>query len=88
MLHEKGTYRQIDRQTDIATTRKNRPKGRFFDNVVQRVNGWVAKNVKEFETGRAVLEDTLVDDIELSHANSEKYLGQIITSDSKNTKNI
>ena len=25
-------YRQIYRQTDIATTRKNRPKGRFFEN--------------------------------------------------------
>ena len=28
-LHEKG---QIYRQTDIAITRKNRPKGRFFEN--------------------------------------------------------
>ena len=59
-----------------------------YKNVEQRVNGWVVKSVKEFETGRTLLEDTLVDDIELSHVNSEKYLGQIISSDSKNTKNI
>ena len=26
------TRTQTDRQTDIATTRKNRPKGRFFEN--------------------------------------------------------
>ena len=26
------THRQTDRQTDIATTRKNWPKGRFFEN--------------------------------------------------------
>ena len=44
--------------------------------------------MSEFETGNTTLEDTLDHDIELSHVNSEKYLGQIISSDSKNTKNI
>ena len=29
---DKYTHTQTDRQTDIATTRKNRPKGRFFEN--------------------------------------------------------
>ena len=59
-----------------------------YKNVEQCVNGWVVKNVSEFETGNTTLEDTLDHDIELSHVNSEKYLGQIISSDSKNTKNI
>ena len=31
-LHEKGTDRYIDIYTDIATTRKNQAKGRFFEN--------------------------------------------------------
>ena len=35
------------------------------------------------------MEDTLGEDInEISHINSEKYLGQIISSDSKNSSNI
>ena len=59
-----------------------------YKNVEQCVNGWVLKNVSEFETGNTQLEDTLEHDIELSHVNSEKYLGHIISSDSKTTKNI
>ena len=30
--HGEGTNTQTDTQTDIATTRKNRPKGQFFEN--------------------------------------------------------
>ena len=32
-LHGKGTNRQTHRTTDIASTRKNRPKVRFFENI-------------------------------------------------------
>ena len=30
--HGEGTDKQTHRHKDIATTRKNRPKGRFFEN--------------------------------------------------------
>ena len=40
------------------------------------------------ETSAVKREDTLEGDTELSHMNSEKYLGQIISSDGKNTRNI
>ena len=59
-----------------------------YKHVEQRVNGWVVKSVEQYDTGENQWEDILSDDIELSHVNSEKYLGQIISSDSKNTKNI
>ena len=44
------TDRKTHRQTDIATTRKNRPKGRFFEKgggedlslVIELVNPWFA----------------------------------------------
>ena len=29
--HGEGSDKQTDRQTDIATTRKNQPKGQFFE---------------------------------------------------------
>ena len=48
----------------------------------------VAKIVKEFETRKTFLEDTLQDDIDWSYIYAEKYLGQIIGLDSKNTKKI
>ena len=40
------------------------------------------------ETSAVKREDTLEGDTELSQMNSEKYLGQIISSDGKNTRNI
>ena len=61
---------------------------KLIKNVEQCVNGWVVRTVNEFETGKTFLKDTLENDIELSHVNAEKYLGQVISSDSKNTKNI
>ena len=50
---------------------------------------WV-ENVRSarFETGGQKWEDTLDNLMELSHVDSEKYLGQIISSDGKNTKSI
>ena len=59
-----------------------------YKNVEQCVNGWNVKIVNEIETGGSSCEDMLGDDIELSHIESERYLGQVISSDSKNTKNI
>ena len=59
-----------------------------YKNVELCVDGWVVKTVENFQTGQDVCEDTLDEDIELSHIEAEKYLGQIISSDSKNTKNI
>ena len=52
------------------------------------VDGWVIKDVKDVETGTEVRKYTLEGDLELSHMSSEKYLGQVISSDGKNTRNI
>ena len=47
------------------------------------------KKVEHFSTGITDQEDILLDDMkEMSHIESERYLGQILSSDSKNTKNI
>ena len=61
---------------------------KLIKNVEQCVNGWVVRTVKEFETGKTFLKDTLENDIELSHVNAKKYLRQVVSSDSKNAKNI
>ena len=37
---------QIYRQTDIATTRKNWPKGRFFENPATLINLYGSNNKK------------------------------------------
>ena len=39
-------YRQIYRQTDIATTIKNWPKGRFFENPATLINLYGSNNKK------------------------------------------
>ena len=52
------------------------------------VDGWVMKEVQNVETGTVERRDILEGDMEVSHKNSEKYLGQIISSDGRNTKNI
>ena len=47
------------------------------------------KSVESVLTGGTEYDDTLEEDMnEISHINSEKYLGQIISSDSKNSSNI
>ena len=43
--------------------------------------------VKDVETDRTLREDTLTGNMEISHMDAEKYLGQIISADGKNTKN-
>ena len=40
------------------------------------------------ETGQSSREDIIEGDMEISHPDSEKYLGQILSADGKNTKNI
>ena len=45
--------------------------------------------MESYETKEVKWEDTFNEDMkEISHLNSERYLGQILSSDSKNTKNI
>ena len=47
------------------------------------------KKVESILTGRTEQQDIFLDDMkEISHTDSERYLGQILSSDSKNTNNI
>ena len=53
------------------------------------VDGWSVKAVKSHNSETFKWKDTFNSDMkEISHLGSEKYLGQIISSDSKNTENI
>lgn len=46
------------------------------------------KDVTNVETNIEERQDIFEGDMEISHMGAEKYLGQIISSDGKNTKNI
>ena len=60
-----------------------------FKNIELCIDGWSVRKVESFLTGKTELQDTLQEDMkEVSHIDSEKYLGQVISSDSKNTINI
>ena len=53
------------------------------------VDGWGVKGVESYDAEDTKWEDTLDQDMkEISHLDSEKYLGQILSSDSTNIKNI
>ena len=52
------------------------------------VDGWCMKNVENIETGETTRQDILEGDMEISHIGSEKYLGQIVSSDGRHTLNI
>ena len=52
------------------------------------VNTWKMKKNKEYETGIKNLIDVQTDDHKIELAEDEKYLGDIITVDGKNSKNI
>ena len=52
------------------------------------VDGWCMKNVENIETGETTRQDILEGDMEISHIVSEKYLGQIVSSDGRNTLNV
>ena len=60
-----------------------------FKHVPLFVDGWSVKNVDSYDNEASQWEDTYDKHMkEISHLNSEKYLGQILSSDAKNTKNI
>ena len=60
-----------------------------YKNVELCIDGWNVKTVESIKTGELDWEDTLMEDMnEISHINTEKYLGQILSNDSKNTFNI
>ena len=64
-------------------------KHELFKNVQLYFDGWSVKNVDMFESGDTLFKDILNEDMnEMSHIEYEKYLGQVISSDSKNTYNI
>ena len=53
-----------------------------YKNVELCIDGWNVKSVESVLTGGTEYDDTLEEDMnEISHINSEKYLGQIISSD-------
>jgi hypothetical protein len=52
------------------------------------IDEWALKKKDEFKTGIENLIDVHVDDHKIDHSIEEKYLGDIITVDAKNTKNI
>ena len=37
-LHGEGTYKHVYKFTDTATTRKNQPRGRFFEKMIKTAN--------------------------------------------------
>ena len=60
-----------------------------YKNVELYIDGWDVKTVDNFLTGELKWDDILKEDMnEISHIDSEKYLGQIINNDSKNSSNI
>ena len=60
-----------------------------YKNVQLCVDGWIVKTVVNYDTSELEWEDILDDTMkEVSHINSEKYLGQSITNDSKNIQKI
>ena len=60
-----------------------------YKNIELCIDGWTVKTVESFDSGEQEWEGTLEDDMkEISHINSERYLCQVISSDSSNTNNI
>ena len=51
-------------------------------------NGWKEESVKTVETGTLKIKDTYEGEQVLDSAQGEKYLGDIVSSDGKNYKNI
>ena len=60
-----------------------------YKNIELCIDGWNVKSVESILMGEMEWEDTLGENMnEISHITSEKYLGQIISSDSKTSSNI
>ena len=49
---------------------------------------WKIENVEEYETGKTVLEDVTDDDHKIEKSEEERYLGDLISSDGRNSKNM
>ena len=52
------------------------------------VDGWKVKEVTEVETGKATLEDEHDGLVKMEEVKEDKYLGDVISQDGKNMKNI
>ena len=60
-----------------------------YKNIEICIDGLSVKKVESILTGRTEQQDILLDDMkEISHTDSERYLEQDLSSDSKNTNNI
>ena len=60
-----------------------------LNNIKLCFDGWNVKTVESYSTDRTESEETLMDYTkEISHIDSKRYLGQSISSDSKNTLNL
>ena len=66
--------------------------GKQYDNykhVPLFVDGWKVQTVESYDYNKSKWEDILEKDIkDISNLDSEKYLGQILSRDSRNIKNI
>ena len=49
---------------------------------------WKIEESEEYDTGSKVLKDVIDEDYKIESSEEERYLGDLITSDGKNTKNI
>ena len=65
---------------DKYFTMRIRKKQEDFKDIAMFVDGWKLDEVDNI--------DIFEGNMEISHINSEKYLGQILSSDSRNTLNI
>ena len=52
------------------------------------MDGWIEQNVKSVETGKSHMKDIFEGTTLLKYTKGEKYLGDIISSDGKNDKNV
>ena len=49
---------------------------------------WIIEETTELNTGKKVLNDVVSDDYSIENSDEERYLGDLITSDGRNTKNL
>ena len=52
------------------------------------IDEWEIKEVKDIETGRIDIEDKYKDSVVMDESDSEKYIGDILSTNGSNTKNI
>ena len=49
---------------------------------------WKIEETEECDTGHKILKDTIAEEYKIEHSEEERYLGDLITTDGKNAKNI